>query len=275
MGDPSGGILVRRTTAVVGTTQRWGYITTSNEMNLPAHYPNGERKLGFEWANRSRHTRIDEVLHSLAKVSIEDSLALQNDVVSLPARRLVAVLSSLNTDDATAKRALNLLRDWDGVERAESPQAALMEVWMSSHLDEAFRSAVLPSHAAAAFTSADVAVMLDALEKPAMRFVGDSKGSATEKRNKVLLESLRSAYLEMEKLQGADASKWQWGMLHHSLPEHGRQCCGHGASQHPAAGPVPERGQCLHAECVSVSGERFSPDQWSVVSHGPRRGELG
>jgi penicillin amidase len=197
-----------------------GYITTSNEMNLPADYPNRERKLGFEWANRSRHTRIDEVLQSLAKVSIEDSLALQNDVVSLPARRLVAVLSSLNTDDATAKRALNLLRDWDGVERAESPQAALMEVWMSRHLDEAFRSAVLPPHAAAAFTSADVAIMLDALEKPAMRFVGDSEGSATEKRNTVLLESLRSAYLEMEKLHGADASKWQWGMLHHSLPEH-------------------------------------------------------
>ena len=66
-----------------------GYVTTSNEMNLPPDYPYRERKLGFEWTNDSRHKRIDEVLRALPKVSIEDSMKLQNDVTSIPARRSI------------------------------------------------------------------------------------------------------------------------------------------------------------------------------------------
>ncbi len=71
-----------------------GYITTSNEMNLPPDFPYKERKLSFEWSFSYRHQRIDEVLSKREQVSIEDSLRLQNDVVSIPARRLVALLQS-------------------------------------------------------------------------------------------------------------------------------------------------------------------------------------
>jgi penicillin G amidase len=186
-----------------------GYVTTSNEMNLPADYPYKERKLSFEWTNGSRHARIDEVLRALPKVSIEDSMKLQNDVTSIPARRLVALLAPLNSDNPQTKAALDLLRGWDARETPESPQAALMEVWISRHLDRAFIDAVLPPNAAQAIGSPDMAVMLDMLEKkPTL----ETKG--------LLLSSLTSAYIEMEKLQGVDPHAWQWGKLHHSLPEH-------------------------------------------------------
>ena len=79
-------------------------------MNLPAGYPYAERKLGFEWTNGSRHQRIDEVLKSLPKVSIEDSMRLQNDIVSIPARRLVALLAPLSSDDADTRAALAMLQ---------------------------------------------------------------------------------------------------------------------------------------------------------------------
>ena len=197
-----------------------GYITTSNEMDLPSDYPYKERKLGFEWANPSRHVRIEEVLKSLLKVSIEDSMKLQNDVTSIPARRLVALLARLNSSDAETKAALNLLHGWDGVERADSAQAGLMEVWISRHLDRKFMEAVLPKNVADAISSPDMSVMLNALENPETRFVSDQNGTATEKRDRLLLASLQSAYMEMEKLQGSNASAWQWGKLHHSLPRH-------------------------------------------------------
>ena len=197
-----------------------GYVTTSNEMNLPSDYPYKERKLGFEWSDPSRHVRIDEVLKSLRKVSIEDSMKLQNDLTSIPARRLVALLARLNFNDAKTRAALDLLRGWDGVERADSAQAALMEVWISRHLGRQFMEAVLPKNVAAAIESPDMGVMLEALEKPETRFVSDRSGTAAEKRDRVLLASLQSAYIEMKKLQGANASAWQWGKLHHSLPRH-------------------------------------------------------
>lgn len=197
-----------------------GYITTSNEMNLPADYPYKERKLGFEWADPSRHARIDEVLKSLPRVSIEDSLKLQTDLTSIPSRRVVTLLARLRSDDAKTKAALDLLRGWDGVERADSAQAALMEVWISHHLNKQFVQAVLPKNAAETIDSPDMAVMLDALEKPETRFVSDQNGTAAEKRDRLLLTSLASAYIEMEQLQGPNASAWQWGKLHHALPRH-------------------------------------------------------
>jgi len=186
-----------------------GYVTTSNEMNLPAGYPYQERKLSFEWTNGSRHARIDEVLKSLSKASIEDSMKLQNDVTSIPARRLVALLAGLHSNEPKAKGALDLLRGWNAVESTDSPQAALMEVWISRHLGQAFIKAVLPPKAAQAIGSPDIAVMLDMLEKP----------DAVPNREVLLTATLSGAYGEMEKLQGADPRTWQWGKLHHSVPE--------------------------------------------------------
>jgi penicillin amidase len=197
-----------------------GYVTTSNEMNLPAGYPYQERKLGFEWANGSRHARIDEVLKSSPTVSIEGSMKLQNDVISIPARRLLVLLSRLASTTPKTQAALDLLRGWDAMERAESPQAALMEVWIARHLGRAFAQAVLPKNAADAIRAPDMAGMLDAFEKPETRFEPDTGHTAMQKRDGVLLASLTAAYEEMEKLQGTDTKTWQWGKLHHSLPLH-------------------------------------------------------
>jgi penicillin amidase len=193
-----------------------GWIATANHMNLPADYPYRERKLGFEWTNESRYRRVAEVLAALPKVTIEDSMRLQNDIVSIPARRLVALVKPLSSADGKAQAAIDLLRNWDAAERADSAEAALLEVWITRHLGKAFREAVLPKEAAAAITTTDIAVMLDALENPAQRF-GEN---APAKRDALLAASLAPAWAEMEKLQGPDAKQWQWGKLHHNLNEH-------------------------------------------------------
>ena len=187
-----------------------GWVSTSNEMNIPPDYPNNERKLGFEWAEGSRHSRIEEVIRSTPKVSIEDSMRLQNDVVSVPARRLVAVLAPLRSDDPDTKAALALLHGWDANERADSSQAPLMEVWLTRHLIKAYRDAVLPAKFAKLFEWPDVDEMLEALEAP----------DKVPGRDHLLLSTLADAYRETEKLLGPDSKKWQWGKLHTSAPEH-------------------------------------------------------
>jgi penicillin G amidase len=193
-----------------------GYITTSNEMNLPADYPYRKRKLGFEWANGSRHQRIVEVMSQAHKLSIEDSMRLQNDEVSIPARRLIALLKLLSSDDPKTKAALGLLINWNASVDADVPASALHEVWFSRYLEKEFKKAVLSQRAAQAMDVPDSAVMLDALEHPETRF----GGNAVEERNHLMLTSLRSAYEEMEKLQGPDARQWNWGKLQYNLSEH-------------------------------------------------------
>lgn len=195
---------------------RKGYFSTSNEMNLPYGYPYAKRKLSFEWFNNSRHQRIEEVLSQLPKVSIEDSGRLQNDVESIPARRLVKLIAPLASQDPDTRAALAMLKGWDGRLDAESAQAALEEVWLSRYLGAAFKDAVLPKAAASSFGSPDTAVMLDSLEHPEARF-GEH---AHTKRDAVLLESLHDAHAEMVRLQGPDPRQWQWGKLQTNVDKH-------------------------------------------------------
>jgi penicillin G amidase len=187
---------------------RSGYLTTSNEMNLPPDYPYKEKKLGFEWSDPSRHQRIDEVLSRLPKVSLEDSMRLQNDELSIPARRLLALLRPLTSNDAETQSALQLLQKWNASLDSNSAAAALEEVWFTRHLQPAFKTAVLGSQEAGLFDAPNTQVLLEWFEH------------ANAQREQLLLTTLAAAYAEMKTLQGPDPSQWAWGKLHHNFSEH-------------------------------------------------------
>ncbi|MDR3669360.1 MAG: penicillin acylase family protein [Holophaga sp.] len=195
---------------------RQGWIATANAYNIPADYPARDRKLGFEWTNPSRYQRLNEVLGGLPKVSLEDSERLQNDILSIPARRLMALLAPLSSPEPRTQRALAFLRHWDARQAADSPQAALEEVWQLRHLRKGYREAVLAPDAAAVVTETDMDEMLKGLEQPGARF-GEH---AAEKRDRLLLATLGAAWEEMEKLEGPEPALWQWGKLHFNLNEH-------------------------------------------------------
>ncbi len=196
-----------------------GFIATANQFNLPPEFQ--DKGLGFEWTNPFRHQRIVEVLSQQRKHTVADSVALQNDQLSIPARRLVALLSNLDGGESGLRRALSLLRKWDAVEAADSNAAALFEVWLSKHLGPGFVRAVVPE-AAEVIEDADTLVLLEELEKPG-KWLPDKAA-----RDHLLLETLRSAYAEVRERLGPGDGNWQWGRLHHSF------------FQHPAAGAFNE-----------------------------------
>ncbi|QOY21989.1 penicillin acylase family protein [Xanthomonas citri] len=215
-----------------------GFITTSNEMNLPKDYPYAQRKLGFEWANAARHARITQVLSQLPKVSLEDSERLQNDQVSPPAQRLVALLKPLHAQDAETHAALALLQPWNGELAADSAAAALEEMWFSRYLGDAYKALVLRTAEAASFGAPDAEVLLQALEHPGAAF-GPAPAA---QRDQLLLESLRSAYQALAALQGPDPVQWQWGKLHTNTVTHAMSAA-HGADRALLdAGPFPKGG---------------------------------
>ena len=216
-----------------------GYITTSNEMNMPADYPYKERKLGFEWVNGSRHQRLDEMFHKLDKLTLEDSMRLQNDEVSIPARRLVALLQPLSSSDPKTQSALDIIKGWDASFDVDGPAPVLHEVWFSRYLLKGFKYAVLPKTAADSFVNPDTAVMLEALERPDTVF-GDN---GVQKRNEVLLTSLRSAYEDVEKAQGLDTKQWRWAKVHYNLSEHPFAAIVDEATRAKInVGPIPKNG---------------------------------
>jgi len=186
-----------------------GFIATANQMDLPADYPYQEKKLGFEWVNPARYQRIRNVLSASPHVSIDDSIRLQGDQLSLPALRIIALLPRAGAASA-------MLHAWDGVESADSAPAALFEVWRKHHLGPAFVKAVLPPAAARAVAQPDLATLLDALEHP-QKWFGDD---AVAKRDRLLSDTLDAAYADTSQLLGPQSGEWKWGRLLHSSFQH-------------------------------------------------------
>ncbi|GAA4619704.1 penicillin acylase family protein [Saccharopolyspora hordei] len=188
-----------------------GFIATANQFNLPPEHQG--MGLGYEWTNPFRHQRIVEVLSCQRAHTIADSQELQNDQLSIPARRLVGLLSEVDSGESDLRRALRLLRDWDAVESADSAAAALFEVWLSKHLGPGFVRAAVPA-AADVIGDADTLVLLRELEQPG-RWLPDAAA-----RDRLLLSTLRSAYAEVRERLGRGEGTWKWGRLHHSFFEH-------------------------------------------------------
>jgi penicillin amidase len=231
-----------------------GWFASANEMNLPTGFRYKEHKLGFEWPHDARAQRIADVLSKTAKASMEDMERLQNDVLSLTARRLVALLRPLSSPDPKTKSALRLLSGWDGEETKASAAAALYEVWWSRHLGSAFMAALLTPEAARAVGAPHASVLLETLERPARRFGAD----AIRKRDDVLRGSLAAAWADMEQLQGADPKRWQWGKLHFSYFVHPMTPILDSASRALVnVGPLPRGGG---AYTVNVSA--YQPDNF-------------
>ncbi len=188
-----------------------GWFATANEMNLPSGYPAEARKVSFEWGDRSRIDRIDEVLAANSHVSVADSMALQTDNHPAISRRLTDLAAQLTSDDPKVADALARLKAWDHDETVGSIPAAIYEVWAVKHLGPAVIDTLAPKARAAIGTPALDAI-LTALEHPDATFGPDP----TAARDAILVSSLSEALDELSTRLGPDVDSWSWGRLHHA-----------------------------------------------------------
>jgi penicillin amidase len=190
-----------------------GFVLSANAMNLPADWPRRDRPIGYEWDDASRANRIREVLDGDRRHSIAGACALQNDVVSLPARRLCALLDAIESDDHEMPRALAMLEDWNHELRPESAPAALFEIWWSRHLRPRLLERLVPDSQARSFiVPGDIESVVSTLES--------SRALAPASRNALLAVTLSEAFRDATALMGSDANRWSWGRVHNACFEH-------------------------------------------------------
>jgi len=182
-----------------------GFVATANQMNLPADYPPG-KVIGYEWADRSRITRIEEVLGGLPKATLADSMALQTDAHDALSRRTIALLKPLSSPDPDVQKALDLLRAWDNDETTGSTAAAIYQVWVANHLGHTVVTAAVPQAARTLVGSGSLDGVVTWLEGP----------EAAPARDGLLLSSLTAAVADLKRGLGPDMANWTWGRLHHA-----------------------------------------------------------
>ena len=183
-----------------------GFVATANEMNMPEGYPAEDIKLGFEWAEHSRSDRIHDVLGGQTAHSLADSMALQTDDYSVPAKRLTKLLEGFNSPGAI------LLAAWNHRLERTSPAAALQEVWWSKHLKPALLDLLAPNPVARPLmVPGDLETLVGVLE---------SGHLAVPDIRSLLAVTLDAAYGECAARMGEDPATWQWGSLHHGAFPH-------------------------------------------------------
>jgi penicillin amidase len=196
-----------------------GWFASANELNLPKNYPYKQRKIGFEWANMARYDRIAEVLSQDKKISIEDSMQLQNDVLSLPAQRLLRLLLSTKPIDEKSESAIKYLKQWDFQEHANSGHAALYQVWLTQFLGPAYKERMLGDQSTLVSTAPDLALMLKSLEST-KNFPQQFGKNPKTVRDELLVSTLSLAYQQMEIRLGIESANWHWGDLQKTLFAH-------------------------------------------------------
>lgn len=238
-----------------------GWFASANEMNLPKDYPYQQRKLGFEWPHPARYQRIADVLSQNKKFSIEDSLRLQNDVLSLPAKRITDILKRIdisNSPDEASQKAQRLLLQWDHQESANSAAAALFQFWLSQTLAPAYKELMLGTHANIVTSMPDMTRMLNYLDQPSQTKQEFAKipNEASKIRDQLMINSLTLAYKMLEQTLGKDQHAWQWGQLQKTVFAHPFSKILDNASKTQFdIGPLPRGGS---ANTVNQSSYRLS-----------------
>ena len=183
-----------------------GFIATANHKMIPEKYP---YHVGFEWAAPYRFHRIEEVLSQARdrgrRLTVQDMVNLQTDVVSLPARELLKLLRGASPmhEDAAAR----LLLQWNAALTRDSSAAVLYEVWL-----QLVRKAVAEKAKVADIVGDwSLEKVLEQLSTASPATFG---ANAIASRNRLLLETLDDAWKTMQQLQGPNPQKWSWGELH-------------------------------------------------------------
>jgi penicillin amidase len=175
---------------------------------------------------------------------VEDSVALQHDVQSLPARALVKLLPA--TLSAEAAPAAALLRRWNCGIEADSAAALLYEMTMPE-LSSAFREAVIPPEARDLIKSVNLSEMLRLLAAPDKRLGSDPAAA----RDALIDKALAAGWTKAVQLRGPDPAQWRWGDVHQV------------SIAHPLSA-VPG----IAAAFPKIDGGRSGGDSYTVMARG-------
>lgn len=199
-----------------------GAIVTANHRITPPNYPH---LISSEWQPPYRADRIQALIEASPKHSVESFARIQADVVSLAMRELLPKLLAARPRSEEAKKALELLRKWDGAMTVDRPEPLIANAWWrelaraiyADELGDAFRANWLqrPVFLAKVLSSPETARWCDNIRTPAQ-----------ETCEEQLSESLEAALADLTRRHGADMAKWRWGEPHAARHEHrpfGRQ----------------------------------------------------
>jgi len=181
-----------------------GFLATANQNVTPEDYTHWNA-IAYSWSDPYRGDRVNEVLSSGKKMTMDDMKALQVDYLSIPARTLVPYLKDLPLS-GKASEALKLMNDWDFKLDPNSIAAAIYVSWENEIKDLA-DDYFIPQAVKEIFLGLQMTTVMDLIQNPD----GNFENNATQSRDQFLRDAFENAVANLEENLGPDMSKWQYG----------------------------------------------------------------
>ncbi len=190
-----------------------GVLVNANNRVVDGAYPH---LIAADWPDPHRARRIEDLLAAPDKAAVEDSLALQQDAVSLAARRLLPLLLAAVSEPADAPHkswpALHAgLAAWDHTMDRERREPLVFQAWLA-----ALNEAVLADELAGFFPAyhrAKADLLVEVLSSQP-EWCDDIETDAAETCEQQVRAALATALSELEERFGTDMEHWRWGAAH-------------------------------------------------------------
>jgi penicillin amidase len=191
-----------------------GFYNTSNEYQIPRGWPYKEA-LHYIWTDPFRAESVSEFLSSGRRFTVADMAELQNNNLSIPARRIVPLLREIKLASDVSSQARGRLLHWNFVLDQDSVEAGIYEMWQRRLLAD-IRALVVPKAAQDVIGQPPLSRIIAWLYAPDGRFGDDP----TAGRDALLSKSLEEAVGDLTKRLGPEMEKWKLGAYHHATITH-------------------------------------------------------
>ena len=216
----------------------------------------------FMWSADYRSARIAMLLEELVTPTVEDFRRMHMDVHSLQADQLLPKLFAYSFEEKKAVAAVNILKNWDRELPAESPGAAVYEVFLNEFvralLEDELGENLFPYFH---ITLKKYLIHDVILDRPDSTLWDRKYTPARETPQQILEMALSRTYGWLEEQLGGNPDKWEWGDLHYYYWKHAG-----GTSWFKAkllnVGPVPAAGDFNTVNCNAYIATR---DEYKVT----------
>ena len=204
-----------------GANPESGLYVVANNKIVDDDYPH---LITADWPSQYRAARIQEVLDATPKGSIEDSLELQNDILSIPARSLMPFLLETETRSPQGEKALALLSGWDFKLDRTRPEALIYNNWLNK-----LNAALLEDELGPEFESfrrpkteliTRILSGAAATSEPPLDWCDNVRTAQIESCGEILARSLEESLAETTAALGEDLNAWRWGDVHRATLPH-------------------------------------------------------
>ncbi|MEM1135753.1 MAG: penicillin acylase family protein [Bacteroidota bacterium] len=239
-----------------------GFFATANQNVTPSNYKNWDA-IGFNWSDPYRGDRINEVLGAGEKLNMQTMKALQTDYLSLPAQKLVPLLTNLLLNEK-AVTAREKLLNWDFKLSPESIAAAIYVSWENELKTTAYERFV-PEAGKVHIRGLQLKRIIDWLEQPSLQF---KSSNPKKERDQFLRVTFETAIQSLEQKLGSDTANWQYGQqkFKHSYIQHALSEIVHDTiSKKLDVGPLPKGGNAYTPNATSSNNNQSHGATFRII----------